>query len=129
MRLLIDTHAILWMVSDDPRLPARTRRMIVNADDLAWSIVSLWEMGIKTSLERRDFQLGPGWARLIPDELHRSGLRSISLASRHCDAVSRLPWHHRDPFDRILIATAQAENLALLSCDSRFDDYEVERHW
>ena len=129
MKLLLDTHAILWMVADDPRLPEKVRRKIQSAEDLAWSTASLWEIGIKLSLNRPDFLLGANWERLIPEEMARNGIRRLDLQPAHCVAVSRLAWHHRDPFDRLLAAQAKSEGRRLLSCDPVFDAYEVGRVW
>ncbi len=129
MKLLLDTHALLWMVADDPRLPDSARRKIVAAEDLAWSTASLWEIGIKLSLNRPDFRLRPGWERLIPEEMSRNGIKRLDLQPAHCAAVSTLPWHHRDPFDRLLTAQALCEKRHLLSCDQAFGAYGVRRVW
>lgn len=129
MKLLLDTHAILWMISDDPRLPESARRKILNAEDLAWSTASLWEIAIKLSLQRPDFLLRQGWERLIPEEMTRNGIQRLDLLPAHCAAVSKLPWHHRDPFDRLLVAQARCEKRKLLSRDTAFDGYGVERVW
>jgi PIN domain nuclease of toxin-antitoxin system len=129
MRLLLDTHTILWMIADDPRLPASARRHIVTCEDLAWSIISLWEIGIKLSLQRKDFRLGAGWEKRIPEEMTRNGIHRIDLEPRHCADISALPWHHRDPFDRILVAQALCENRSLLSADTAFDAYKAGRVW
>ena len=129
MRLLLDTHVILWMIADDPRLSEATRLRILAADDLAWSTASLWEIATKLSLNRPDFRLGPGWERLIPEEMTRNGIHRLDLQPAHCMAVSRLPWHHRDPFDRMLAAQAGCEKRSVMSCDPVFDAYAVERVW
>lgn len=129
MRLLLDTHALLWMVADDPRLSPAARRHITEAEKLAWSVASLWEIGIKLSLDRPDFKLGRGWARSIPEEMTRNGIRRLDLSAIHCEAVSRLPWHHRDPFDRLLVAQAASDGLAILSADSSLDAYAPKRIW
>lgn len=129
MTLLLDTHALLWMISDDPRLPASARRHIETTATLAWSTVSLWEIGIKLSLHRPDFRLATGWDRRIPEEMSRNGIHRIGLEPHHCAEVSILPWHHRDPFDRILVAQARCENLRILSADPAFDAYDVVRVW
>lgn len=129
MKLLLDTHAILWMVADDPRLPDSARKQIVAAEDLAWSTASLWEIGIKLSLDRPDFQLRTGWQRLIPEEMSRNGIKRLDLQPVHCAEVSKLPWHHRDPFDRLLTAQALCEKRKILSCDTSFDAYGVRRAW
>ncbi len=129
MKLLLDTHTILWMVSDDPRLPDSARRMILAAEDLAWSTASLWEIGIKLSLQRPDFQLDQGWERLIPEEMSLNGITRVDLLPAHCAAVSKLPWHHRDPFDRLLAAQALCEKRKLLGCDPVFEAYGVASVW
>lgn len=117
------------MVADDPRLPASARRRIIDSDDLAWSTASLWEIGIKLSLHRPDFRLRQGWERQIPEEMSRNGIRRLDLQPSHCAAVSALPWHHRDPFDRLLAAQALCEKRHLLSRDDAFDAYAVKRVW
>lgn len=129
MKLLLDTHAILWMVSDDPRLSERARLGIIEAQDPAWSVVSLWEIGIKLGLDRPDFRLRKDWERLIPQEMSRNGIRRIDLQPEHCGLVARLPWHHRDPFDRMLIAQAICEKRDILGCDAAMDGYGVARVW
>lgn len=129
MRYLLDTHALLWMVVDDPRLGDPQRRKLEQADQLLWSVASLWEVGIKLSLDRPDFRLGPGWARHIPEEMSRNGIKRIDLEPAHCDEITRLPWHHRDPFDRLLIAQARLEKCSLFSADDLFKNYDVDRTW
>lgn len=129
MRLLLDTHAILWMVADDPRLRFTARQAILQAEELWWSTASLWEIGIKLSLDRPDFRLGAGWARHIPEEMTRNGIRRVDLTPSHCEAVTRLPWFHRDPFDRLLVVQAEAERLDILSADTRLDAYGSRRVW
>ncbi len=129
MRLLLDTHTILWMVADDPRLPERARQRILTAEDIAWSTASLWEIGIKLSLNRPDFRLCPEWERLIPEEMSRNAIKRVDLQPAHCARVSILPWHHRDPFDRLLTAQAFCEERFLVSRDPAFDAYGVRRLW
>lgn len=129
MRLLLDTHAILWMIGDDPRLSLSARDHILSAAELFWSTASLWEIGIKLSLNRPDFRLRSGWSRLIPEEMTRNAIRKIELQPAHCEAIAKLPWHHRDPFDRLLVSQASQEKLAILSRDSAFDSYDIHRIW
>ena len=129
MRLLLDTHAILWMVSDDPRLTESARNHIRSAEQLFFSTVSFWEMGIKTSLGKPGFQLAPKWATHIENELRHNGVSQISIQTRHCARVARLPWHHRDPFDRMLIAQSIEENLSVLSKDVQISQYDIPVVW
>jgi len=72
MKALLDTHTLLWMIADDPRLSPVARQTISTAAEVFWSAASLWEIGIKLSLGRPDFRLGPDWARLIPEEMERT---------------------------------------------------------
>ena len=129
MRLLLDTHAILWMVSGDPRLPMATRELMQRSTQLIFSPISFWEMAIKQSLGRADFQLGKKWASRIESELRFNSAIKLDLEIRHCERVETLPWHHRDPFDRLLIAQAMEEDLTLLSRDRRFHHYDLAVAW
>lgn len=129
MRALLDTHALLWLVADDPRLGAPARDAITHARELFWSVASLWEIGIKLSLDRPDFRLTPDWARLIPREMERNAIRRLDIEPVHCEILSCLPWHHRDPFDRLLVAQAQTERLTLLTRDPHFAAYRVPCLW
>lgn len=129
MRALLDTHALLWMIDDDARLSAKARQTIQKAEELFWSVASLWEIGIKLSLERDDFQMGKGWEVDLPKELERNGIFRLAIEPAHCGVVAKLPWHHRDPFDRLLVAQAKVENLSLISRDELLDEYGMKRIW
>ncbi len=129
MRLLLDTHVILWMVSGDARLSESARKHLCSAHQLFFSPASFWEMGIKNSLDKIDFKLAPKWATHIENELRHNGATQISIETRHCARVSELPWHHRDPFDRMLIAQALEENLTLLSKDKHITAYDCPVIW
>jgi PIN domain nuclease of toxin-antitoxin system len=119
VRLLLDTHVVLWELSGSRRLSAVAREAIEHATELMFSVVSFAEIGIKASLGKLT----------VPDDLHeevlRSGLRILGLGVDHGLAVARLPMHHRDPFDRLLIAQARAEQLTLVTADPRFAAYDV----
>jgi PIN domain nuclease of toxin-antitoxin system len=112
MRLLLDTHILLWWLSDDSSLSAHARRLISDPDNTVFvSAVSLWEIWLKQSL---------GKLRLPPDFEARFGgesFESLPLTVAHTREVALLPWHHRDPFDRMLVAQARAERLKLLTVD------------
>jgi PIN domain nuclease of toxin-antitoxin system len=129
LRLLLDTHTILWIIRDDPKLPSNTRSIISNADQVYWSIISIWEIAIKLSLDRSDFQLAAGWAERITREMEICGFLQSHIATHHLENLSKLPWYHRDPFDRLLIATAKTENLTIISRDPHFQNYDVELIW
>ena len=129
MRILLDTHTVLWMVSDDPKLSPEARQAIGGADEVFWSVLSLWEIAIKLGLGRPDFRLGEGWARLIPEEMTRNRIGCLPIEARHCEELTGLPWHHRDPFDRLLAAQARAEQLDVVSRDESFATYGLRRIW
>jgi PIN domain nuclease of toxin-antitoxin system len=126
---LLDTHVLLWVLSGDPRLSSRAREVYENADDLAFSQVSLWETGIKLGLGREDFELEEDWWRNIAETLVRQGVQRLDVEPRHCRIVATLPLHHRDPFDRMLLAQAIETGSRLVSADAKFDAYDVERLW
>lgn len=129
MRYLLDTHAILWALAGDTRLSARAAAVYESSAMGHFSIVSLWEIGIKLGLQRRDFVLSAGWENRIPQELTRLGLPRLDVSPKDCLGVAQLPMHHKDPFDRMLIAQASNHGLTIISCDPKFDEYEVERIW
>lgn len=121
MRLLLDTHVLLWWWQDDPHLSDELRAQIATpSHELFVSVASAWEITIKTSLGKLRFPL----ERMTP-LLDAEGFRLLPIQLIHALAVADLPWHHRDPFDRLLIAQARAEGLTLVTCDARFAQYEV----
>ncbi len=129
MRLLLDTHTLLWWTTGDPSLPERARRRIAQSKDpVVISAVSAWEIAIKINAGR----LPPGAGELIQDfeeSLKQDGFRSMSITPDHAIRAGMLPGLHKDPFDRMLIAQAHAENLAIVSSDQVFDNYGVTRIW
>lgn len=120
MRLLLDTHVVLWQLSGERELSAPARDAIAAADDLLLSAVSFAEVGIKAAVGKLD----------VPDDLQAriadSGVRTLGLSPAHGLAVSDLPVHHRDPFDRLIIAQALIERLMVVTADARFREYGVE---
>ena len=128
MRLLLDTHALLWAVGAPERLSERVRVALLTHDhQVRVSIASLWEIAIKVSLRR--LELSADWRESIDDGRARMGARWLAVESNHCGWVAQLPWHHRDPFDRMLIAQAMCEDLTLVSRDKLLADYAVRVLW
>lgn len=119
MRLLLDTHVVLWHLSGERELSAVARDAIEAADDLRFSVVSFAEVGIKVSVGKLD----------VPDNLEARvtelGVRVLGLTPAHGLAVSHLPAHHRDPFDRLIIAQAMVERLTVITADTRFHAYDI----
>ncbi len=127
MRLLIDTHALLWLL-DDRRLSATAAEAFLRPDvQLFLSVASYWEICIKVSLGK--LQVADNWPDLIRTEMMANDIHWLSIDPRHCREVIALPHHHRDPFDRLLIAQARLEGLTLLSADPNFGRYDVGVVW
>jgi PIN domain nuclease of toxin-antitoxin system len=126
MAVLLDTHAFLWWTQDGPRLSSRARRAIARGECFL-SIASCWEIAIKVSLGGLRFDRP--LSRFFAEQLPATGVSLLPVQLRHVMRVSELPFHHRDPFDRMLAAQAQEEGLRIVSCDSSFDAYGVERVW
>ena len=125
--ILLDTHTFLWWVADDPRLSAKARTTVTNADDVFLSVVSCWEMAIKVSLEK--LTLPQTVDRFISAHLGLNQFALLPLDLEHVSRVAALPFHHRDPFDRLLAAQALHEGLTLVSADPVFRTYKVKRAW
>lgn len=119
MRLLLDTHVLLWRMRGRPVLSEDVEQTIRGADELLVSVITFAEIGIKTSVGK----LRPP-ADLVGHVLD-SGARILGLAPEHGLGVAALPLHHRDPFDRLLIAQARHEGLTVVTADRRFGDYDV----
>lgn len=128
MRLLLDTHTLLWWFSDDPALPASCRKLISKSDSSVFvSAVSAWEISTKFRLGRL-----PSASDLVQDfggYLERERFLSLPLSSDHGIRAGSLPGPLRDPFDRMLIAQAEIEKLFLVSNEKIFDQYGVRRMW
>ena len=115
MRLLLDTHLLLWAAAEPGRLSAAARDLIADpANEPLFSAASVWEIGIKFALGREDFTCDP---RLLRGELLDHGYTELAVTGRHANAVLTLPRLHRDPFDRILVAQSVVEEIALLTVD------------
>jgi PIN domain nuclease of toxin-antitoxin system len=115
MKLLLDTHVLLWAAGEPARLSASARRLINDANnEPLFSVASLWEIAIKRGLGRRDFQVD---ARLLRRGLLDNGYSELPIMSDHVVAVEGLPAIHKDPFDRLLVAQATVEGITLLTLD------------
>jgi PIN domain nuclease of toxin-antitoxin system len=116
VKLLLDTHVLLWAAGDPSKLSRKTRALLSATDNaLLFSVASLWEITIKRRLGRADFRVD---ARLLRRGLFDNGYSEIGIASAHVVAIDSLPDIHRDPFDRLLIAQARVEGVALLTSDN-----------
>jgi PIN domain nuclease of toxin-antitoxin system len=128
MRYLVDTHTLLWFLREPDKLPPDVLKTIENAgEETGVSLASLWEIAIKVSLNK--LHLPKPFEELFPQSVPESGLALLPIESRHLAEVSCLPFHHRDPFDRMMIAQAKAEGLAIITCDPHFSAYGVPLIW
>lgn len=128
MRVLLDTHAFLWWISDDSRLSYEAREIISDGEnDLLFSAASGWEVAIKAGLGKIEAPKDLG--RFLTDQLHRNAIEVLPVSLGHATGVHDLPHHYRDPFDRLLVAQCVVEGLPLLSRDPAFESYPVEVIW
>jgi len=122
MKLLLDTHMFLWFIMGSALLSADTRALIEDEKNRKFiSVASLWEIAIKSSIGK--LSLSAPFDQLIPQQLSLNGFELLPIEVSHLAAVTTLPFHHRDPFDRVLIAQALAENMPIVSSDPAFDTY------
>lgn len=127
MDYLIDTHALIWYITDNKKLPLNIKEIINNKNNNCFvSIASLWEIGIKFSLGRFDFNAELEEIFQIIDD---TGFEALPITTIQILQNSKLEFHHRDPFDRIIIAQAITENIILISKDQYFKEYNVKVKW
>ena len=116
MRVLVDTHLLLWAVASSRRLPKGARSLILDAaNEVFYSAASVWEVAIKSALRRRDFKANP---TVLVRALAQSGFSELPVTSAHAARVAGLPAIHRDPFDRLLVAQSLVEPMTLLTNDA-----------
>ncbi|MFB2970017.1 type II toxin-antitoxin system VapC family toxin [Aerosakkonema sp. BLCC-F183] len=128
MRLLLDTHTFIWYVMDNPKLSATVRVMIDDGNnEPLLSIASIWEMAVKQSIGKLNF--GLPFRMFIEQQLSSNSIELLNINLAHIDIIASLPLHHRDPFDRLIIAQAMVENIPILSADAIFDSYPIQRLW
>lgn len=121
MKLLLDTHLLLWAAGEPERLSTQARTLIHDAqNELFFSAASLWEISIKHGLGRDDFQVD---VRLLRRGLLDNGYSELPISSEHAIAIDSLPLIHKDPFDRMLVAQAMVEGIILLTADTRLAEY------
>lgn len=128
MNYLIDTHVLLWIFHDPDKITKQAMNIIVNTENnLFVSMASIWELSLKISLNKLD--LGCSLNYFVKNEIISNSIELLSIDLEHLYLVQQLPFHHRDPFDRLLIAQAKHENLTIISKDSHFRKYDVKLYW
>ena len=124
MKLLLDTHTFLWFVNDNPKLSNHLKDLIEDTSTLSYiSIASLWEMSIKFNLGK--LTLDPNYEDFIEREVTTSSIQLLNIELEHLRINASLPFHHRDPFDRLIIAQSIAEDIPIATLDSAFNKYSV----
>lgn len=128
MRILLDTHSFLWFIAGDARISTTARALVADGDNEALlSIASLWEIAIKLSLGK--LTLTEPFETLIPGQLALNAISVLPIEFTDVVEVGKLPFHHRDPFDRLLVAQAVTRNLPVVSRDRALDSYAIRRLW
>jgi PIN domain nuclease of toxin-antitoxin system len=128
VRFLLDSHTLLWFLLDDPQLSSAARDAIADAENqILVSPASLWEIAIKISLGK--YRLPQDYGEFMAQQLARNDFDLIPIELRHTAALIEMPFHHRDPFDRLLVAQAKMENITLISRDAALEAYDVQRLW
>jgi len=128
MKVLLDTHAFLWWITDDPQLSARAREVISDGEnELFLSAASGWEIAIKAKLKR--LKLPGEVERFIGEQLALNAIQSLPVKMSHALHFYTIPDHHRDPFDRLLAAQVKMENLHILTADNQMSKYGIKVLW
>jgi PIN domain nuclease of toxin-antitoxin system len=126
--VILDTQAFLWFVSDLAGLSKKARSALKEPEnEIFLSLASTWEIAIKLSLGK--LKIAEPLERFIPQQLLANSIRQLDISFRHVARVATLPFHHRDPFDRLLVSQAMLEDMPILSADKAFDSYGVKRIW
>jgi PIN domain nuclease of toxin-antitoxin system len=126
LRVLLDTHAFLWWCEDAPQLSPKARKAI-EGNDCCVSFASFWEIAIKVSVEKLWLPDKPD--KYLPEQMSLNGFDQLEITFRQMMRTARLPWHHRDPFDRLLIAQALEEEVPMVTRNSMVESYGVTRIW
>lgn len=128
MRVLLDTHVLLWWTGEPSRLSPRVRELLDDdRNEIVWSVVGTWELALKVS--RGKLKLPIPLPQFLDSSVHQAGMQHLAIEAKHALAQLDLPGHHWDPFDRMLIAQAQVEGVGIISTDRAFDRYPVQTIW
>jgi PIN domain nuclease of toxin-antitoxin system len=125
MDILLDTQILLWAINGDKRLTQKNSKIFLDPENnLHFSIAGYWEIAIKVSIGK--LKLSEQWPKIIQREMQRNFIKLLPITMEHCNCIAELPFHHRDPFDRILVAQAQIEEMTLLSTDNQLKKYAIK---
>jgi len=127
MKYLLDTHTALWSITEKKKLSKTAETIIVNTSlHICISVVSLWEIAIKISIKKLNFE---GGVECFLEEMQKNGALLLGVESSHIKCVETLPFIHRDPFDRMIIAAAKADGMTVLTADENIRKYDVLSAW
>ncbi len=128
MKLLLDTHTFLWFIGGNINLSNTARNAIENISNQRFiSIATLWEISIKISIGK--LKLGLSLIELVEQEVYGNAIEILEISSEHLDELVKLPFHHKDPFDRLIIAQSLVEDMTLVSKDVAFQNYLIKLLW
>jgi len=128
VRLLLDSHAFLWFITNDPQLSATAKALIADPNnEILVSPASYWETAIKVSIGK--YPLTAPYETFVTQGIDGNSFRILPIEPRHAAVLTTMPFHHRDPFDRMLVAQAQVEKISVVSNDAILDLYGVNRVW
>ena len=123
---LLDTHTFLWFLEDDPKIPKNVKETIETAQDIRVSIGTFWEMAIKASIGKLTL---PAPITTLMDDCTELGFTILPIEASHLERLKELPKIHKDPFDRLLVCQAQAENLTVITADENIAKYDIQTLW
>ena len=128
MKYLLDTHVFLWIIEDNPNLTERVKDIyLANSNDIFLSVASIWEMSIKISLKK--LKIKGLLNRFVDKHVLGNNIRFLEISEQHVFPIAKLPFYHRDLFDRLLVSQCIEEKMDLISGDRIFDKYDVKRIW
>ncbi len=128
MRYLFDTHVMLWFLEDSDELSKKSKKILMDGkNELFWSAASFWEITVKASLGK--LELDKGWQAQLEREKKMNRIQDLPIYQKHCEPHLKLPWIHRDPFDRLLICQAIVEDLIIITRDKHIQKYKVKTVW
>lgn len=128
MKLLLDTHTFLWFINGSPKLSDHARTLIADLENTRFlSVASLWEMSIKVSLGKLKVVLS--FPELIQREVYGNAIELLQIEPEHLDVLATLPFYHKDPFDRLIVAQSMVEDIPIISTDAALSMYSVQLVW
>ena len=128
MKYLLDTHTLLWIISNDQKLSEKTKKIYLNTENIIFfSLASIWEMAIKINLKKLSIE--EPLKDFIQSQIKSNDIKILNIEIKHILSLENLPYYHRDPFDRLIISQSMNENIQILSSDKVFDLYPIKRIW